>query len=134
MLMGVVVLFTKICRLAKSQSPQILWVLRPLEKLLLQFIFCGNVQFSILSNVAQRRPVHKTGILLHKKNLFEKLTSFFLSILNHTVTPLLPTYLYTMCYFLSNCFVIIYHSKTVYVIDFDKFSNQNFTIHKGMLI
>lgn len=76
----------------------------------------------ILSNVAYRRPAYETGVVPHKKNLFEKLT-FFFSILNHTVTLLLPTYLYTMCYFLSNCFVIIYHSKIVYVIDFDKFSN-----------
>ena len=104
-----------------------------LDATLLLFIFRGSVPFSMFSNVAYRRPVYKTGVVPHKKNLFEKLT-FFFSILNHTVTPLLPTYLYTMCYFLSNCFVIIYHSKTVYVIDFDKFSNQNFTIHKGMLI
>ena len=31
----------------------------------------------ILSNVAYRRPVYKTGVVPHKKNLFEKLTSSF---------------------------------------------------------
>ena len=51
--MGVVV-FAKVLRNAKSQSPRTLGVLGPLQKLLLPFIFHGSVPLLPASNVLIR--------------------------------------------------------------------------------
>ena len=66
-----------------------------LDATLLLFIFRGSVPFSMFSNVAYRRPVYKTGVVPHKKNLFEKLT--FFSPYSITQSPHCCPLIYTQC-------------------------------------